>query len=102
MDVFSNLALVCNPFNFSTLADKERQLIEDIVVGRTDIEKPGLEVMRTLERVLTISSDIIAMSDEIFHRYLVLTIQMAFNVRKNKLMFLMCFGLMITSFNIYP
>jgi hypothetical protein len=96
------LALVCNSFNFSTLTDKERQLIEDIVVGRMDLGKPGLEVMRTLERILTIPSDIIAMSDEIFHRHLVLTSQMTFNVRKNKLLFLFCFGLMITSFNIYP
>jgi hypothetical protein len=44
--------------------------------------KMGLEVVRTLKRVLTILSNISVMSDESFHRHLALTSQMNFNVRK--------------------
>ena len=81
-DIFLDLALGCNPFNFPTLMDKERQLIEAIFGKRMGPEEASLEVVRTLERVLTIPSDILAMSNESFHLHLALTTQMAFNVRK--------------------
>jgi len=50
--------------------------------GRFAIRGAGLEVMRLLERILTIPSDIIMMFDESYNHYLALTTQMAFNVRK--------------------
>jgi len=81
-DIFLDLALGCNPFNFPTPMDKERQLIEGIFGKRMGLEEASLEVVRTLERVLTIPSDILAMSNESFHLHLTLTTQMAFNVRK--------------------
>jgi hypothetical protein len=53
-DIFLDLALGCNPFNFPTPLDKERQLIEAIFGKRIGPEEASLEVVRTLERVLTI------------------------------------------------
>jgi len=55
--------------------------MEAIVGGKIGLREAGLEVVRTLKRFLTISSDISVMSDEISHYYLTLTSQMTFNVR---------------------
>jgi len=41
--------------------------------GRFAIRGAGLEVMRLLERILTIPSDIIMMFDESYNHYLALT-----------------------------
>jgi hypothetical protein len=49
---------------------------EAMIRGKTD-----LNMVRTPERILTISSDISTMSDESFHPYLVLTGQIDFNKR---------------------
>jgi hypothetical protein len=57
-DIFSNLALGCNPFDFPTMTNKERQFIEAMVGGRMCLKEVGLEVVRTLKRVLTIPLDI--------------------------------------------
>jgi hypothetical protein len=58
--------------------DEERQSIEAMV----GLEKASLEVVRKLERVLTILSDISMIFYENFHHHLSLTIQITFNVRK--------------------
>jgi hypothetical protein len=63
--------------------------------------KTGLKVVRTPERILTISSDISTMSDESFHPYLVLTGQMNFNIKSFLVIFSVWFGLVITTFNSY-
>jgi len=64
--------------------------------------KTGLKVVRTPERILTISSDISTMSDESFHLYLVLTGQMDFNIKSFLVIFSVWFGLVTTTFNSYP
>jgi hypothetical protein len=40
------------------LTDKERQLIDIVVGRRLSLEKTGLKVVRLLERIITIPSDI--------------------------------------------
>jgi len=80
-DVFTNLTLSWAPFNFPTLIEKERQLIKAIIGGRSGIKKASLNVMRLLERILIIPSDISMMSNKSYSRYLALTDQMDFNVR---------------------
>ena len=72
-DIFLDLALGYNPFDFPILMDKERQLIEAMVGNKIGPEKASLEVVRTLERVFTILLDISTMSDESFHLHLALT-----------------------------
>jgi hypothetical protein len=86
-DIFSDLALGCNLFNFPTLMDEERQLMKVMVKGRMDLDKDNLEVVRTLERVLTIPSYIFVMFDESFYQHLCLTSQMVFRLR----LFYTCF-----------
>jgi hypothetical protein len=80
-DVFANLALSRAPFNVPTLTEEVRQLMETIVGKRSSLRKAGLEVVRLLERILTIPSDILMMFDESYYHYLVLTNQITFNVR---------------------
>jgi hypothetical protein len=60
--VFSNLALGRNSIDFSTLTSEERKFMEAMFGGKTDFE-----MVRILERVITIPSDISTMSDESFH-----------------------------------
>lgn len=74
------MALGCNLFNFPTLMDEERQLMEAMIRGRMGLDKDNLKVVRTLKRVLTIPSDIFVMFDESFYQYLCLTSQMAFRL----------------------
>lgn len=62
-----------SPFDFPILMKEEK---EAMIRGKTD-----LNMVRTPERILTISSDISTMSDESFHPYLVLTGQIDFNRR---------------------
>lgn len=62
-----------SPFDFPILMKEEK---EAMIRGKTD-----LNMVRTPERILTISSDISTMSDESFHPYLVLTGQIDFNKR---------------------
>ena len=80
-DVFANLTLSWAPFNFPTLIKKERQLMKAIIGGRSGIKKASLNVVRLLERILTIPSDISMMSNKSYSHYLALTDQMDFNVR---------------------
>jgi len=101
-DVFSNLVLNCNPFDFPLLTDKEKQLMKDMVGGKRGLIEVDFEVDRVLEKVLTILSDIFEMSDENFHHYLALTGEITFNVRNSPISFCFWFGLMITIFTIYP
>jgi hypothetical protein len=86
-DIFVDLALGYNPFDFPTLMDEEGQLIEVMVEGRTCLEDAGLEVVRVLKRVHTIPSNIFEVYDKSFHRYLVLTSQIAFNIGMKPLVF---------------
>lgn len=81
-DIFLDLALGCNPFDFLTPMDKERQLVKAMFGKRMGPEEASLEVVKTLERVFTIPSDISTISNESFHLHLALTTQIAFNVRK--------------------
>jgi hypothetical protein len=60
--VFSNLALGRNSIDFSTLTSEERKFMEAMFGGKTDFK-----MVRILERVITIPSDISTMSDESFH-----------------------------------
>lgn len=53
-DVFSNLTLSRNPFDFPLLTDKERQLMKDMVRGKIGFIEANLEVDRVLEKVFTI------------------------------------------------
>jgi len=55
--------------------------VETIVGRRSSLGKASLEVVRLLERILTIPSNILMMFDESYYHYLVLTNQMTFNVR---------------------
>lgn len=81
-DIFLDLALGYNPFDFLTPMDKERQLIKAMFGKRMGPKEASLEVVRTLEMVLTIPSDISTISNESFHFHLALTTQMTFNVRE--------------------
>jgi len=83
-----------SPFDFPILIKEE---MEAMIRGKT-----GLKVVRTPERILTISSDISTMSDESFHLYLVLTGQMDFNIKSFLVIFSVWFGLVTTTFNSYP
>ena len=93
------MALGRTPFNIPTIADEERHLMEVIVSGKSDLEETSLEVMRVLEKTLTILVDISMMSDESFHRHLALTGQIAFNVRNSLVFFIWFYDY---HFNIYP
>ena len=79
-DVFTNLALNRTPFSFLTLIEEVRQLIETIINRRSDLWKNGLEVVRLLDMILTIPSEMLMMSDESYYHHLVLMNQMTFNV----------------------
>jgi hypothetical protein len=46
--------------------------MEAIISGRSGIEKTILEVVRPLERILTIPSNILMMSNERYNHYLAL------------------------------
>jgi hypothetical protein len=83
-----------SPFDFPILMKEEK---EAMIRGKT-----CLKVVRTPERILTISSDISTMSDESFHPYLVLTGQMDFNIKSFLVIFSVWFDLVITTFNSYP
>jgi hypothetical protein len=72
MDVFAQMVLGRSPFDFHILAEEERNLMKALVGEKTSFEKAGLEMVRMLKRVITISSDIFAMFDERFHLYLAL------------------------------
>jgi hypothetical protein len=52
-----------------------------IVDRRSRIGKTSLEVVRQLQRILTIPSNILMMFDERYNHHLALTEQIAFNVR---------------------
>lgn len=93
------MALGRTPFNFSTLADEERHLIEAVVSGKSDLEETSLKVVRVLERTLTILLDISMMSDESFYHHLALTGQIAFNVRNSPIFLIWFYDY---HFNIYP
>jgi len=86
-DIFVDLAPGYNPFDFPTLIDEEGQLIEVMVERRTCLEDAGLEVVRILKRVHTIPSNISEVYDKSFHRYLVLTSQITFNIGMKPLVF---------------
>jgi hypothetical protein len=86
-DVFSNLALSRNPFDFPLLTDKERQLMKDTMRGKIGFIEADLEVDRVLEKVFTVPSDIFEMSDENFHHYLALTGEIIFNLRNSPVSF---------------
>ena len=93
------MALGRTPFNFFTLADEERHLIEAVVSGKSDLEETSLKVVRVLERTLTILLDISMMSDESFYHHLALTGQIAFNVRNSPIFLIWFYDY---HFNIYP
>jgi len=63
------------------MTEEERQLMKVVVGGRSSLEKVGLKVVRMLKKILTIPLDISIMSNESYSHYLILTSQMAFNVR---------------------
>ena len=86
-DVFSNLALSRNPFDFPLLTDKERQLMKDTMRGKIGFIEADLEVDRVLEKVFTVPSDVFEMSDENFHHYLALTGEIIFNLRNSPVSF---------------
>jgi hypothetical protein len=80
-DTFTNLAFSHAPSNFLTLTEKERQLIKTIINGKLGLQETNLEVVRLLERIFIIPSDISMISDESYNRHLAITKQMTFNVR---------------------
>jgi len=80
-DVFTHLAFYQAPFSFSTLTEEKREFMEAIVGRRSVISKTSIEVVKLLERILIIPSDIIIMSDESYNHYLALNGQMAFIIR---------------------
>jgi hypothetical protein len=63
------------------LTDEERWLIKAIVGESLSLKETGLEMMRLLERILTVTSNISMMSDKSYYLYLALIGQIAFNVR---------------------
>jgi hypothetical protein len=61
--------------------------MEAMVGGRICFRDVGLKVVTTLEGAFTISLNISIMFDENFHRYLVLTRQIVFNIGIKPLVF---------------
>jgi hypothetical protein len=61
--------------------------MEAMVEGRICFRDVGLEVVTTLKGAFTIPLNISIMFDENFHRYLVLTSQIVFNVGIKPLVF---------------
>jgi hypothetical protein len=80
-DAFINLTFGQAPFNFPTLIEEERQLMEDVVGTRSCIGEANLEVVRLLKTILTILSDISMASNESYNCHLNLTGQIMSNVR---------------------
>ena len=72
-DAFINLTFGQAPFNFPTLIEEERQLMEDVVGTRSCIEEANLEVVRLLKTILTILSNISMASNESYNCHLNLT-----------------------------
>ena len=80
-DAFTHLAFYQAPFSFSTLTEEEREFMKAIVGRRSVIRKTSIKVVKLLERIIIILSDIIIMSDGSYNHYLALNGQMAFIIR---------------------
>lgn len=52
-DTFSQVVRGCSPFDFLILSEGKQELMEAMVGGKIGLMKAGLEVVRTLKRVLT-------------------------------------------------
>lgn len=81
-DVFANLILDRAPYIFPTLSEEEKQVIKVIFGGRSNLKVNGLEVVRSLKRLLTIHSDIQTMYDESYNCYVALVRQIALHIKK--------------------
>jgi hypothetical protein len=99
-NAFANLVFDWIPFSFVTLTNEERQLIKVVDGERSGFRENGFKVVRWLEKILTIPSHILMMSDESYSCHLTITEQMIFNVR-NSLVFLFNFGFKTIVPNIY-
>jgi hypothetical protein len=62
----------------SAINEKERRVMKAIVSRKFDLDETCLKVVKQLERVLTIPSDILQMSNESYHCHLTLTIRKSF------------------------
>jgi len=75
------------------------RLIEVVVGGRSGINEAKLKVVRLLERILTIPSNISMMFDETYNHHLALTSQMMFNVRNLIIHLLLDVGTIIPNYS---
>lgn len=80
-DAFVNLIFGQAPFNFPTLIEEERQIMEDVVGTRSCIGEASPEMVKLLKKILTILSNISMTSNESYNCHLDLTGQIMFNVR---------------------
>jgi len=67
---------------FPTSSEEEKQVIKVIFGGRSNLKVNGLEVVKSLKRLLTIHSDIQTMYDESYNCYVALARQIALHIKK--------------------
>jgi len=77
------LSLVEPPYFFPTLIEEEKQSIEVILGRRSNLKKVDLKVVKHLNMLLTIPSDIFIMYYKSYNCYLVITRQIALYVRNS-------------------
>lgn len=77
------------------------RLIKVIGGGRSGINEANFKVVRLLERILTIPSNISMMFDETYNHYLTLTGKMIFNIKNLIIHLLLGVGTIIPNLYIF-
>jgi hypothetical protein len=72
-DIIPYLALNLATFSFLAFTKKERQTMEVVVGKKSGLDETSLKVMRQLERILIILSNILQMFNESYNHHLTLT-----------------------------
>jgi hypothetical protein len=72
-DIIPYLALNLATFSFLAFTKKERQTMEVVVGKKSGLDETSLKVVRQLERILIILSNILQMFNESYNHHLTLT-----------------------------
>jgi len=77
------LSLVEPPYFFYTLIEEEKQSIEVILGRRSNFKEVDLKVVKHLNRLLTIPSDILIMYYKSYNCFLAISRQIALYIRSS-------------------
>ncbi|KAG6768103.1 hypothetical protein POTOM_027000 [Populus tomentosa] len=77
-NIFFILKLDHVPFRFPTLSEEKKRIIETILQGRSIIGLGGLNIIKTLEKLITFSSDMEGLTNLSFKHHLAITGYMVF------------------------